>query len=109
FGSYNLKFEIIENDGQINFNNANEKYFNFENTKDITLRTRKNGDKIIPFGSKASKKLKDIFISLKIPKEKRNRIPIIEFDKNIAWIVGIRTSELFKINQKNKKLLKISF
>ncbi|MGL5820708.1 MAG: tRNA lysidine(34) synthetase TilS [Sarcina sp.] len=109
FGSYNLKFEIIENDGQINFNNANEKYFNFENTKDITLRTRKNGDKIIPFGSKASKKLKDIFISLKIPKEKRNGIPIIEFDKNIAWIVGVRTSELFKINQKNKKLLKISF
>ncbi|MGL4741895.1 MAG: tRNA lysidine(34) synthetase TilS [Sarcina sp.] len=109
FNSYNFKFEIIENDGQINFNNAKEKYFNFDDVEVITLRTRKNGDKIMPFGSKVSKKLKDIFISSKVPKEDRDRIPVLVFDDNISWIVGLRTSELFKINQKNRKLLKISF
>ncbi|WP_297522440.1 tRNA lysidine(34) synthetase TilS [uncultured Clostridium sp.] len=109
FNSHDFSFEVVENNGKINFKNTNEKYFSFEGIKTISLRTRKNGDKIVPFGFKGTKKLKEIFISSKIPQEKRNLIPIIDFDDEIAWVVGIRNSELFKINRHNSKLVKISF
>lgn len=109
FNSYEFNFEIIENNGKINFKNTNEKYFSFDGVKTINLRTRKNGDKIVPFGFKGTKKLKEIFISSKIPQDKRDLIPIIDFDGEIAWVVGIRNSDLFKINRHNKTLIKISF
>ena len=109
FNSYEFNFEIVENNGKINFKNTNEKYFSFDGVKTINLRTRKNGDKIIPFGFKGTKKIKEIFISSKIPKDKRDSIPIIDFDGEITWIVGVRNSDLFKINRHNKTLIKISF
>ncbi|MGL4452144.1 MAG: tRNA lysidine(34) synthetase TilS [Sarcina sp.] len=109
FNSYEFSFDIIENNGKINFKNTNEKYFSFDEVKTINLRTRKNGDKIVPFGFRGTKKLKEIFISSKVPKEERDLIPIIDFDGEIAWIVGLRNSELFKINKHNEMLIKISF
>lgn len=109
FNSYEFNFEVVENNGKINFKNTNEKYFSFDGIETITVRTRKNGDKIVPFGFKGTKKLKEIFISSKIPKDERDLIPIIDFDGEIAWIVGLRNSELFKINRHSKILIKISF
>lgn len=71
------------------------------------LRYRKDGDKITPLGMKGSKKLKDLFMDLKIPKDKRDRIPLICFGKYIAWVVDYRISENFKVENTTKNILKI--
>ena len=56
-----------------------------------------------------SKKLKSLFIDLKISKDKRDKIPLICFGDNIAWIVGYRISELFKVDKNTKNILAIKF
>ncbi|GAA0725995.1 tRNA lysidine(34) synthetase TilS [Clostridium malenominatum] len=85
------------------------KFFDYDKiTKNIVLRYRKDGDRIKPLGMKGSKKLKDLFIDLKIPKEKRNDIPLICFGEEIAWVIGYRISEDFKIEKSTKNILKIS-
>ena len=53
--------------------------------------------------------LKDIFINLKVPREERDIIPLICFDDEIAWIVGYKVSESFKITKGTNRVLKISF
>ena len=73
----------------------------------ITLRYRKQGDKFIPLGMKGNKKLKDLFMDLKIPKDKRNEIPLICFGNDIAWVVGYRISEKFKVSKDTKNILQI--
>ena len=55
------------------------------------------------------KKVKDYFIDEKIPKDERNRIPIITDEKNIIWIVGYRISELYKLTKDTKRVLVIQF
>ena len=83
--------------------------FDYDNIeKEIVIRYRKDGDKIVPLGMKGSKKLKDIFIDLKIPRENRNSIPILCFDDKVSWIVGYKTSQLFKVTKDTKKILKIT-
>ncbi|MCM8709557.1 tRNA lysidine(34) synthetase TilS [Clostridium sp. SYSU_GA19001] len=85
------------------------KYFDFDKIKGrITLRTRKNGDRFIPLGMKGSKKLKDLFMDLKIPQEERDYIPLICFGDDIAWIVGYRISESYKVNSDTKNILEIT-
>lgn len=109
---YKVKFEIINKmKNNIEFSkNVLIKYFDYDKImKGIIIRTRKNGDKITPQGMKGSKRIKDIFINLKVPVEERDLTPLVVFDEKIAWIVGYRTSELFKIDNTTKKVLKIAF
>ena len=63
---------------------------------------------MIPLGMKGTKKIKDIFIDAKVPKEQRDYIPIIEFDNNIAWLTGIKVSDEYKVNNNSKNILMIS-
>ncbi|WP_072990184.1 tRNA lysidine(34) synthetase TilS [Clostridium cavendishii] len=108
---YSICFEKIKFEKHINFkDNELIKYFDYDKIKNvIIIRKRLDGDKIVPIGMTGTKKIKDIFINLKIPKDKRDEIPIVTFDNKIAWIVGIKVSDEFKINKDTKNLLKISF
>ncbi|XMB86255.1 tRNA lysidine(34) synthetase TilS [Mycoplasmatota bacterium WC44] len=58
----------------------------------IIVRNRIPGDKIkLDYGTK---KIKDLFIDLKIPKSKRNQVPLILVQEEIIWIPGIKQSVL---------------
>lgn len=111
FRGFDFEFCIVDNDKNIKSNlrhNKFEKYFDFNKIqKYITIRARKDGDKMIPFGMTGSKKIKDIFINMKIPKEQREIIPLLCFDDKISWIVGVRVSDEFKVTADTKKILKV--
>ncbi|MBU3090295.1 tRNA lysidine(34) synthetase TilS [Clostridium gasigenes] len=109
FMNYIVNIEIINNKKNIEFsNNDLIKYFDYDKIrKGIIIRTRKDGDKIRPLGMTGNKKLKDIFINNKVPKDERDIVPIICFDNNISWIVGHKVSEDYKVTQKIEKIIKI--
>lgn len=104
-----IEFSLVNNDSSLNLKqNILIRYFDFDKINNfISLRNRKNGDKISPLGMSGSKKLKDIFIDMKIPKEERDSVPLLCFDENISWIVGLRVSEEYKITNKTKNILKV--
>ena len=59
----------------------------------LTIRYRKNGD-VMDLGI-GSKKVSRILIDKKIPKEKRNEIPVvINGDGKILWLVNYQKSNL---------------
>ncbi|MGL5800989.1 MAG: tRNA lysidine(34) synthetase TilS [Cetobacterium sp.] len=72
----------------------------------IEIRMRKDGDKIRPLGMESYKKLKDIFINEKVPKDLRGEIPLILKDDEIVWASGVKKSESFK-GEENKKGIKL--
>lgn len=72
----------------------------------IEIRMRKDGDRIKPLGMKSYKKLKDIFINEKIPKDIRGEIPLVVKDSEIVWASGVKKSESFK-GEENKKGIKL--
>ena len=88
----------------------NVKYFDYDKVEgNIRIRNRRDGDRFIPFGMKGSKKLKDYFIDEKVPRDLRDRIPLVVDNENIMWVVGYRISELYKITQDTKRILSISY
>jgi tRNA(Ile)-lysidine synthase len=58
-----------------------------------SIRSFRNGDRINPFGMTGTKKVKDLFIELKVPLPERRRVPLL-FDAggNLLWICGLRRS-----------------
>lgn len=108
---YDMNFEIIKLEKKINFSNEQlVKYFDYDKIKEkIIIRSRADGDKIIPLGMSGRKKVKDIFINEKIPKDIRDRTPIVTFDDEIAWVVGVKVGDIFKVTKDTKNILKINF
>lgn len=104
-----IKINILQNNEKILFNkNSMKKYFDYDKIKGyIKLRYRKNGDKFTPLGMSGQKKLKNVFIDLKIPQNERNFIPLICFGEDIAWIAGYRVSENYKVDVNTKRILEI--
>jgi tRNA(Ile)-lysidine synthase len=109
FGSYIFEFKVVNIEDDIEYNqNSLIKYFDYSKISDnIVIRYRQNGDTINPIGMNGNKKVKDVFIDMKIPKAERDFIPIVTFDEEIAWIVGIKMSEKFKIDKQTKDILRI--
>jgi tRNA(Ile)-lysidine synthase len=55
------------------------------------------GDRIQPLGMSGHKKLSDVFIDRKIPRRERSRIPVVEANGEIVWVVGVAISERARV------------
>jgi tRNA(Ile)-lysidine synthase len=74
------------------------------------VRTWQEGDRFQPLGMNESKKLQDFFVDQKVPRRQRGRIPLLcASDGRIAWVVGVRIAEPFKVTEKTRHILRISF
>lgn len=76
-----------------------------EENPEFIIRSRKPGDRFLPFGKHSEKKLKDIMIELKIPQYMRDTIPILEFRNKILWLIGYKRSGYYPISDKTKKMI----
>ena len=62
-----------------------------------------------PLGMKGTKKVQDILVDAKIPKERRDNVPIIGDDMGILWIVGIAMSERGRVTAQTREMVRITF
>lgn len=69
-------------------------YLGLADKRSAVIRSRRSGDVFYPFGMNGRKKVKEFLIEKKIPKEKRNLVPVIEIDGIIA-AVGSRIDSRF--------------
>lgn len=85
-------------------------YFDYDRIQQqLIIRTRVPGDRIWIEGLAGHKKVKDIFIDNKIPREERERIPLLFAGDALLWIVGVRKSSYGKVNQNTKRFLRCSY
>jgi tRNA(Ile)-lysidine synthase len=72
------------------------------------IRTWQEGDRFQPLGMGEAKKLQDFFVDEKVPRRQRSRIPLLcAADGRIAWVVGVRIAEPFKIGENTRRILRI--
>ncbi len=75
----------------------------------LYIRNRLPGDKITPLGMKGTKKIKDLLIDLKVPRSKRDSIPLVTNEKDILWLVGYQINEKYKYIDTMEKAAVIAF
>lgn len=74
----------------------------------VTVRFRQRGDVFRPLGSPGHTKLKDFFIDQHVPREYRDRVPlVVDKEGKIVWVVGYRISDDVKVTDQTRKVLKL--
>jgi tRNA(Ile)-lysidine synthase len=81
--------------------------FDYDKMKPVlTLRSRKPGDRFHPAGMGGrSKKLQDYLVDMKVPRRRRDTVPLLCSGDDILWVVGYRTDERFIVNSRTKRVL----
>ncbi|MFZ4858022.1 MAG: tRNA lysidine(34) synthetase TilS [Desulfuromonadaceae bacterium] len=73
------------------------------------VRTFRPGDRMIPFGMRGRKKVKDIFIDKKIPRSERRQIPILLSNNNLLWVIGVCYSEACRITRQSATIVQVQW
>lgn len=85
------------------------KWFDYDIIKkNICVRTRMPGDKIIIEKEGGSQKLKNFFVNEKIPAGEREKILLVAEGSQILWIVGYRQSMGYQVSEQTKRILEIT-
>lgn len=107
FAAGSLQFEVLTTHDARRTNiallDANEIIF------PLLLRQWKQGDYFYPLGMKKKKKLARFFIDQKLSKTEKEKVWVLEMNKKIIWVINHRIDERFKLTDKTKKCLKITF
>ncbi len=76
----------------------------------LLVRHWQSGDYFTPLGMKGKKqKLQDFFSNQKLSNFEKEKVWILESDGKIAWVIGYRIDERFKITNTTQSVCKIKF
>ena len=73
----------------------------------LVVRTWRRGDRFTPLGMSGSMKLHDFFVNERVPRREREKIPLLTAGGRIAWIVGYRIDDAFKVTDATTTVLRI--
>ena len=93
------------------WNRGVEKYierFDFDKVKlPVVVRARRDGDRFVPLGLGAAKKVGKFLSDARVPSDVRRKVLVVEDCEKVIWVWPIRMSEQAKVADRTGKILQI--
>ncbi|MGI9543151.1 MAG: tRNA lysidine(34) synthetase TilS [Cyclobacteriaceae bacterium] len=73
----------------------------------LIVRPWQSGDRLYPLGMSNTKKVSDLLTDLKIPVNLKQRVHVLLSEGLVAWVIGHRIDDRFKITEATNRVLRI--
>jgi tRNA(Ile)-lysidine synthase len=74
----------------------------------LRVRGPDQGDRLRPLGSAGARRLKDVFVDLRIPAHERAHRPLIVCGEQIIWVCGLMLADEARITRETTSILRLS-
>lgn len=75
----------------------------------LLVRYRRPGDRLTPLGAPGRKKVQDVLVDRKVPRDERDLVPIVTTaDGAIVWVAGEVLAEAFRVTPLTKSVVVLS-
>ncbi len=75
----------------------------------VEIRYRQAGDYLVINSGASRKSLQDYMVNAKIPRSKRDSIPLVCVGSEVLWVVGYRMGDSAKVDENTIRVMEISF
>jgi tRNA(Ile)-lysidine synthetase-like protein len=63
----------------------------------VSVRNRRPGDRLHPLGGSGTRRLKEVLIDRRVPRHRRDRLPLLCLGDHIAWVPGVTVAEPYRL------------
>ena len=71
------------------------------------VRGWRPGDRIRPLGMAGTKKVQDLFVDDKVPRDERASTPVVVCERGIVWVVGSRQADWARVPSSAERWLRL--
>ncbi len=83
-----------------------EAYLDFDKLKfPLKIRNWNEGERFMPLGMNHFKKISDFLVDIKVPRAQKQSVCVLLSADEVAWVIGYRIDERFKITPQTKNML----
>ncbi len=113
FGRYMVEARILQAKDRVDSrlcgnDNGFVERFDLDKVKQpVVVRSRRDGDRFIPLGLGAVKKVGKFLSDARVPSDARRKVLVIEDCEKVIWVWPIRMSEQAKVTGRTRKVLQI--
>jgi len=66
----------------------------------LLVRSRRPGDRLQPIGAPGRRKLQDLFVDRRVPRQDRDRVPVVvDRAGRIVWVAGVAVAEACRVRE----------
>ena len=76
---------------------------------ELVVRGRRPGDRVRPLGLGGTRKVHDVLIDLKVPRTQRDRVPIVDGPRGIAWVAGLCIGEPYRVPSEGDPAVRLTW
>lgn len=66
----------------------------------LLVRNRRPGDRVRPLGCRHRRRLKDLLIDRRVPRRRRDRLPLLCRDEQILWVPGVTIDDDLRLDDR---------
>jgi tRNA(Ile)-lysidine synthase len=75
----------------------------------LRVRSRRPGDRLQPLGMTGRKKVQDVLVDRKVPRDERDRVPIVtDISGRIIWVAGHALAEGFRVTPRTTTVVRLT-
>ncbi|HNT52284.1 MAG TPA: tRNA lysidine(34) synthetase TilS [Candidatus Syntrophosphaera sp.] len=109
YGNYRFSFKMLRVLPRERDDDRHRVYLDADQIRfPFTIRSRRPGDRFVPFGMSQAQKVKDYLINAKVPKFERDQVPVFDDGEKIFWLAGQRLDARVAVREASTRYLRIT-
>lgn len=74
----------------------------------LEVRPQRAGDRVVPFGMTGHRKVSDVLIDARVPRQRRAAVHVLEQEDGILWVIGVRRGAAHPVGPTTKEVIRVS-